>query len=211
MMLEMTLEQIAQTLPDDDVPRWFVVPILADDDAATEWASAMVNLIGEFFGADRQGIRQHLLETFHRASRDPMVEPFDQRLIYLPFGASDGVVVQLSIAPVGDGTRPDLLFDAAVGGQTYPGMSEVSREVFESDAGVQGLRGVRGFVSETDRPVTGNVSSAPVILQFIYAVRLPTIEGPADVLAVCTSSDAEIASAGYLAFGQMLISGQLFG
>lgn len=38
-MLELNLDAIARTLPEDDVPRWFVVPTL-DEPGGRSWAEA---------------------------------------------------------------------------------------------------------------------------------------------------------------------------
>jgi len=203
-MLEIPLAEIAQTLPEDDVARWFVVPVTADEKVASEWAREMVKLVAEEFGGQTQGIRQHLEEVFCSAALAPTQPALSQRLLFLPFGASQGLHVELGIYAASPETAPEILLDSLLVSE-----AEDLADLVDIEGRVVGQGHFR-IEQLPFEPQAGGWSEARSACQFVWALRTDGPEGLTDVLAVGTSVDAELSAVAFHTFGDLVAEGHLF-
>lgn len=206
-MLELSLAEIADTLPDDDVARWFVVPVGLGDHA-TNWGQAMAeHLASQFADPEAPETVTHLADVFTTAANRPYLEPFDQRLIYLPFGASEGIVLDVVTIPVSSqGDRESVQ-------RQLLGLGDSDDAEPLEDAHGQPI-GLATFTVTAGQPVRESGSSRGAIIPNIarfWCVHRHDIGGaPADVVATGTSADLELASLAFLAYGELINDPHLY-
>jgi hypothetical protein len=207
-MLELDLPAIAATLPDDDVPRWFVVPQAADEAETQVWATAMAEILTpDFADPDDPESARHLHAVLESACRQPRVEPFDQRLLYLPYGASTGLVVDLLIVPAEDSEPSAQAAHTLLLGP----MADGAEPVLDDQERVIGMRRLR-VVSEPGTAYSPE-GSAPFATNpaVFWSVQRRTVAGrPADVVATGASPDVELAALGMFALAEVLQDDALF-
>lgn len=205
-MLELDLDAIASTLPEEDVPRWFVVPTL-DEAEGRAWAEAMTDILAPDFAAEGDPTsREHLLAVMIAAVEQPRTEPFDQRLLYLPYGASSGLVVEVLIIPVASDDSDQFATHARLLGS----LAQTSEQVLDAQDRQIGLRHFHLVQGEPTAPGNGVAASAPDIA-VLWSVHRRLVGGiPADVIATASSPDAELTVLGLYAYCELVLGDELF-
>ncbi len=206
-MLELNLDAIARTLPEDDVPRWFVVPTL-DEPGGRSWAEAMTEVLAPDFTAEGDlASHEHLLDVLVAAVSQPRTDPFDQRLLYLPFGASSGLVVEVVIVPVASDDSDSLATHARLLGSLAP-TSEPILDAQDQPIGLRHFHLVRG---EPTAPSDGGVAASAPDIAVLWSVHRRLVGGiPADVIATASSPDAELTVLGLYAYCELVLDDDLF-
>lgn len=207
-MLEIDLADIANTLPGDEIPRWFPVPSTADQDEARAWAVLMLKGLEADFRAHEPRVHESMLVTLERAASEPSIEPFEQKLLFLPFGLSLGVVVHIALGPTEPDVKPLRLWREIIDADA--GDVESFEESVPNGSTVVGIRRFKGYPQPYEESAHGPWTESRLIVQFAYAVCVQTARGPMDLLAVATSTDSELAALAYFTFGEMLAEGSLF-
>lgn len=206
-MLELSLAQIADTLPDDDVARWFIVPVGLGEEAAA-WGHAMAeHLAPQFANPDDPGSVSHLVDVFASAASRPYEEPFDQRLLYLPFGASEGMVLDVVTIPVAPQADRESIHRQLLG---LTANADAEPLVDTDDQPI----GLATFHVTAGDPIRDAGSSRSALIPNIarfWCVHRSQIAGvPADVVATGVSVDLELASLAFLAYGELILDPELY-
>ncbi len=206
-MLELSLPEIAESLPDDDTfPRWYVVPPEEIGREGGPWASAMAELLAAvYFEADPVTGYRELLERFGRAVAKESVQPFDQRLFYLPFGAVSGLIVDVVTVEAPPSTPRELVQRNLLGLNRDHAVEEI-------DDGKDNI----GFCyfhvgsGESHRLEGHRGEVIPKSASF-WCVHRRLIEGSlVDIVATASSVDLELAALGYHTYRELILDPDLY-
>ncbi len=205
-MLELDLATISRTTPDDDVPRWLVIPALEDAAAVQVWATTLTDSLAPDFSPDGDH-REHLQEIFSAAALRPRVDPFDQRLFYLPFGASSGLTVDLVVLPVGPGQQDRVAAHALLLGS----LASAAEPVLDAEDQPVGLRHFHVIADEPQATSDDAKSACAPLTGVFWCVTRRLVGGvSADVVATAHSIDIELAALGLFAYSELVLGDELF-
>mgnify|MGYP001198648716 CR=1 FL=1 len=208
-MLELDLARIAGTLPDDDFPRWFVVPRLTSPADQTAWGEALAELVAPAFVEDSSELElNHLRSVFVRAATEAFPDPFDQRLFYLPVGAVEGIIVNLVTIAV-DGDEERQLRQRTLIGATDKPIESIEDEE-GTEIGVCRFDVTPAQIDEALITPDAKGATLPLTANF-WAAHRRVIEGTlVDIVALSVSGDLLISGLAYQAYRELVLNEDLY-